>query len=251
VEEVYRAANGTVYQVISVPSGAIPGGAEQYRITTVAGGFGGFTACGDVGFGSDLASTLAAANPDMPTGLVPFSNVTRTTVLSPTDLVASFNPAEDGRLILGNAPNMFDICFDPADCLGGADDEGVVPMATMDGAVGAACVASNAMALCTATPGLATFAFGLARDPADNCLNLATTTTMRCAEPSFDGFSLSPGQAIVFIYQVPAMTPLTVGWAGFGIDLNGASVDPCPTANAVVSVHFDSAFDGAVAEQLE
>lgn len=251
VAEVYRASNGTVYQVISLASGAIPGGAERYHITTVAGGFGGFTACGDVGFGADLASTLAAANPAMPTGLVPFANVTRTTVLSPTDLVASFNPAEDGRLTLGNAPNMFDICFDPADCGGGAADALVVPIGTQDAVVGAACVTSNAMALCTATPGLATFAFGLPEVLADNCTALVTTTTMLCAEPPFDGFALSPGQAIVFIYQIPNTSGLTVGWAGFGIDLDGVSTNPCPAANAVVSVHFDSAFDGAVAEQLD
>jgi len=185
--------------------------------------------------------------------LVPFNNVTRTTVLSPTDLVASFNPAENGRLILGNAPDMFDICFDPADCGGGADDAAVVSIATMDPLVGAACVQSNVLALCSGgTLGRATFGLGLFRDMANNCLGLPTTDTPLCAEPPSDGFTLEPGQAIVFIYQVPTMTPLAVGWAGFGIDLDGISAAACPPgSSAVVSVHFDSAFDGAVAEQLE
>ncbi len=222
-----------------MPSGALTQGAEKYRITTVAAGQNGVTACGDVGFGTNTASTLAGV---ASMTLRPFFGVRRTTVLTPPDLGGAFVPTNAGRLTIGSGGGAIDVCLSATDCMGGAADAGVMTLNTADpgvpadGAVPAACIAANTAALCTGSV-LDTFAFGLPADAGNNCLNLVTTNTPLCNSPPFDGFTLQVGQVIVFIYQDLFMVPLAVGSAGFSIDTDGMNVPACP-ANSVVAVRF-------------
>jgi hypothetical protein len=233
--DVYRAQDGTVYQVIFAPNG-LPGGEDEYRITTVAGAAQNVTACSglfDLGAGALDASALVGRDSSLPGSVHPFGAMARTTVLSPTALVGSFDPAGGGRLVVGNGANPIDVCRSPLDCTGGAMDAAVVAMTTADPAVPAACLRTNVVAFCAGMTSKTTVAFGLPADASHNCLNPPTTDVFQCNARPSDGISLNKGQAIVFIYQDLFMSSFTIGWGGFGIDTDGVNVAACPSMSVV------------------
>ncbi len=74
----YRAADGTVYQVLSVPTGSLPSGVENLRITTVAGSVDGVVSCSSAA-GVSGGPARAIAGVDTFVGTVhPFAQVLRT-----------------------------------------------------------------------------------------------------------------------------------------------------------------------------
>lgn len=236
-----RAANGTVYEVLVVPSpGPLTAGADEMRITTIAGSTSGVQSCSSTG-GISGQNTAAVAGVDPNIGaLHPFADVRRTNVLTPSSVSSvTFSSGGAGRLTIGG----IDICANPADCTGGDPDASifdldgnVVASGSITGtAIPQACVATGVTALCS-SGSFTTFGFGLARDNTTKaCNSLPTTNRTVCGAPPTDGFTVQPGQVIVFIYNGNlANTGFSVGAAGFGIDTDGSNNPQC-SANSVIT----------------
>lgn len=223
----YRAANGTTYQVLR-SIGPLPGGAEGERITTLAGSQSGSGGC-------NLSTTMASAIVGViPPGqaLHPFASIRRTAILIPNDITAlAFDPANSGRVTIGTGGSAIKVCQSAADCGGGAST--LVGLGTADMGVPAACIANGLQADCESNARQA-LAFGLAAmgNPPVCQVGPTVNTSICAAEPS-DGFSLSPGQAIVFIFNGSlGDVGFGVGAAGFGIDAN-ASGSVCMSGGVV------------------
>ena len=208
----YRADDGTTYQVLRsiAPLGR---GADLERITTMAGSASGTGGC-------NMATTQAAAVigvilPDQT--LHPFASTRRTALFVPNDITAlSFDPAGGGEVVLGSGGGATRVCRNAADCSGGIP---LVGLGTADAGVPAACIANGVQATCEGSP-RQTVGFGLAASGNPPiCLSSPTVNTAICAAAPADGFSLSPGQAIVFVFNGSlAAVGFGVGAGGFGID---------------------------------
>ncbi|MBX3028229.1 hypothetical protein KF840_25345 [bacterium] len=223
----YRAADGTTYQVLR-SVGPLGGGAERERITTLAGSQSGSGGC-------NLSTTMASAVVGViPPGqsLHPFGSIRRTAILLPNDITAlAFDPTHSGRVTIGTGGSALKVCQSAADCGGGATN--LVGLATADMDVPAACIANGLQADCESNTRQA-FAFGLAAtgNPPVCQVGPTVNTSICAAEPS-DGFALSPGQAIVFVFSGSlGSVGFGVGAAGFGIDAN-ASGSVCMSGGVV------------------
>ncbi len=235
-----RASDGTVYEVLIVPPPPLSAGADEMRITTIAGSTSGVQSCSSTG-GSAGQNTAAVAGVDPNIGsLHAFAAVKRTNVLTPSSVGSVlFSAGGSGRLTIGG----IDVCANPSDCTGGDPDASildldgnVVASGTVVGtSVPVACVASGVTAGCS-SGSFNTFGFGLARDNTTKACNaLPTTNRTVCGPPPSDGFTVQPGQVIVFIYDGSlANTGFSVGAAGFGIDTNGSNNPGC-SSNSVIT----------------
>lgn len=209
----YRADDGTTYQVLRsiAPLG---GGADLERITTMAGSASGTGGC-------NMATTKAAAiigviQPDQT--LHPFGSMRRTAIFMPNDITElSFDPNGAGEVVLGTGGGATRVCRNAADCSGGGIP--LVGLGTADAGVPAACIASGVQATCEGSP-RQTVGFGLtAMGNPPICQTGPTVNTDICAAAPADGFSLAPGQAIVFVFNGSlADVGFGVGAGGFGID---------------------------------
>lgn len=240
-----RAADGTVYEVVYVPPPPLTAGADEMRMTTIAGSTAGMQSCSSTGGGSGQ-NTAAVAGVDPGIGsLHAFSAVRRTNILN-VGAVSSvtFSHGGSGRLQIGGV----NICANPADCptTTCSNASGVASIFDLDGAVvcdqgvdgssvPAACIATGVTALCS-SGSFNTFGFGLSRDSATKaCIGAPTTNRTVCGPPPTDGFTVAPGEVIVFIYNGGlANTGFSVGAAGFGIDTNGSNSPGC-AANTVIT----------------
>ena len=230
-----RATDGTVYQVIAVPPGPLSVGAEEVRVTTVAGGVAGLTSCTSI-TGSQNAPARAAAGAEVGIGQVLHSlaSVQRTTVLAPAPFQVTFDPGGSGRLVLGAGGSAFQVCRNGALCTGSEIVASLVPLTTGDVNVPPGCVASNFSAGCSSAL-LTAYGFNLDSNNDGVCDASPTTSTNVCASPPSDGFSIPTGGMIVFVYDgALANTGFSVGAGGFGVDTNGANQPGCST-NSVVS----------------
>lgn len=235
-----RAADGTVYHVIIVPPGPLNAGAEEVRVTTLAGGVQGLVSCsGVVGGQAAAARALVGADPGAGQTLFPSAQILRTSVLSPASLTVSFSPGGGGRLTFGSGPTGLQICRNPADCTGPETVVSLVSINTADASVPKACVGSNVGAGCTSAT-VTTYGFGLDTNNDGTCDAPPTTNTNVCAPAPSDGFSLPAGRAIVFVYNSGlSNTGFTIGAAGFGVDTDGTN-DPQCSAGTVVSADGQS-----------
>ncbi len=236
-----RASDGTVYEVLIVfPPPPLTAGADEMRITTIAGSTSGVQSCSSTG-GSAGQNTAAVAGVDPNIGsLHAFAAVKRTNVLTPSSVTTvSFSAGGSGRLTIGG----IDVCANPSDCTGGDPDASILdldgnvvaPGTVVGTSVPVACVASGVTAGCS-SGSFNTFGFGLARDNTTKACNaLPTTNRTVCGPPPTDGFTVQPGQVIVFIYDGNlANTGFSVGAAGFGIDTNGSNNPGC-SSNSVIT----------------
>jgi cysteine-rich repeat protein len=217
-----RAADGTVYEVIRVPASSLLAGVDQVRVTTVAGSVQSAVACTSPGGGAGSPTTSASgADANLPAFLHAYGETTRTGILLPNDETVSFMTGGAGRLTIGSGASAIDICRVASDCLGGASDTATFPLSSNQGGVPTACVATN-IAKCSGQ--LAAYAFGiLDAGNAPNCASSPTTATTQCASAPTDGFSLTGGQLVVFIYNHSlGMSGFSAGAGGFGVD-NDAS----------------------------
>jgi hypothetical protein len=234
-----RAADGTVYEVMIVPTGSLSSGVEQVRVTSVAGSVNALAGCSSSGAGSgDPTKALTGVDPAAMQFLHPYTEVTRTTVLTPNDVTKiSFNAAGSGKLTIGDtmvAGAVFDICREPGiNCGGGATDAAVVGLATADAGVPEACIATGVTAPGCLSGTRTTFGFGLGRNAGTNeCVSgLPTAVTTICADRPADGFTVGKGQVIVFMYDGSlGAAGFTIGLGGFGIDTDNSNNPQCPLA---------------------
>ena len=209
----YRAEDGTTYQVLRsiAPLG---GGADHERVTTLAGSESGSGGC-------NLSTTMASAVVGvLPPGqaLHPYASTRRTAILVPNDIdVLDFDPSSAGKVTLGIGGAAIKVCRAAADCGGGGAP--LVGLATADANVPAACIAGGLQGNCEANTRQA-IAFGLtASGNPPQCQSSPTVNTSICASEPADGFSLAPGQAIIFVYEGSlGLVGFGAGAAGFGID---------------------------------
>lgn len=235
-----RAADGTSYEVLAVPNGTLLGGAEEVRVTGVAGSTVGLQPCSSIGAtpGTGVASSIGgdqSMNP--PQQLHPLASILRTGILSPNNETVTFNPTGatgSGRLTIGTGAGAIDVCLKPADCGGGAPDASLSGLSGSSGGVPAACMASGVTATCS-SGSRSTIGFGLPAS-GSTCTAAPTTTSTVCGSRPSDGFTLGKGQVIVFVYQGNlGSTGFTFGASGFGIDTNGVSAPGCSQTNRIVT----------------
>lgn len=235
-----RAADGTVYEVIVVPTGGLPGGAEAMRFTTVVGSVDSATSCSSAG-GMSGAPARAVAGVDVLVGSVhPFANVYRTGVIQPSDVNdVTFSIGGSGRLTIGG----IDVCLDASDCVGGSPDakiydlDGNLQFGSVEQAsIPVACVRENATAGCSSAQ-FETYAFGLSRnDTTKECTAAPTTNTSICSPEPADGFRVPEGHAVVFIYWGGlTSTGFSIGAGGFGIDTDGTNSPGCSSDTVVTA----------------
>ena len=235
-QSVFRAADGTAYQLVRVvpPLGA---GAERQRVTSLAGsvsGTGGCSVSGSVS-GQVAAAVVGALPPGQM--LQTFDSIERTAILVPNSVTTvAFDTNNGGKLVLGTGTGAINVCRVPGDCPGGTGAQ-LVPLSSDAGNVPAACIAQDVGTACDGTIRRNVIAFGLpgSGDPrvCDMPASVTTSTTICAREPS-DGFSIGANQAVIFVYGNLTGEGFNIGAAGFGIDGNGSNSPGC-AANSVVS----------------
>jgi len=205
-----RGDDGTAYQVL------LNSGTRTARVTSIAGGS-----------AAAAASGVTCAIGGAVTGqLADFDLVRRTAILLPNDINAvGFDSNGAGAVTLGSGPSALEVCRVSGDCA--TSPQPIVGLDSASGGVAAACIAAGATAPCAGGP-LDVFAFGL---PASGttCSAAPTTAASLCAPLPTDGFTLVPGEAIVFIYPAPcdegfatASGSLQDGFAGCPSDVGAA-----------------------------
>lgn len=235
-QSLYRAADGTAYQLVRAVA-PVGGGAEKQRITSLRGsvtGGGGCSVSGAVA--GQVASSVVGALPPGQT-LHGYDQIRRTAILVPNSVTTiSFDAGNGGRLTLGSGGGAIDVCRVAGDCPAGGTE--IVPLSSGSGGVPPACLASTVSSACDGATQRSTFAFGVPASgspPVCNSSANVTTSTFVCAPEPSDGFALQAGQAVVFVYNgTLAGQGFGVGVAGFGIDTNGANSPGC-AAGSVVS----------------
>ncbi|MFN8640538.1 MAG: hypothetical protein U0802_02325 [Candidatus Binatia bacterium] len=209
----YRADDGTAYQVLRSVA-PIGGGADHERITTLAGAPGGTGGCNLSTM--DAAAVVGVISPGQV--LHPFASIRRTAILLPNDANAlNFDPSGAGKVTIGTGGGAVKVCRVGGDC--GGSGQALVGLDTADANVPKACIASGVQADCEANT-RSTIGFGLAAtgNP-PQCTTNPTVNTDICANEPGDGFSLAPGQAIVFVYNG------SLGGIGFGVGAGAFGID--------------------------
>lgn len=245
-----RANDGTVYQIIAVPPGPNLVGAEAVRVTTVAASINGLISCSQVGAvdGSPV-SAVSGANGSIPQQQQPVSLIRRSAALALDDFSqVTFDPRTSGRLTLGSGRMAMDICLDPLNCCGGAEDAALVLPQDHGVAILNACLGFTQDDLTCLGPNvsLGHLGFGLGMDASFNCMNPATVRSTLCGATPDDGFTLRAGEVIAFVYFGPGLeaSEMTLGASGFAIDLDGSNFAGC-TSNTIVGADARTSFFSA------
>jgi len=133
-QSIYRAADGTAYQVVRVvpPLGA---GAEHQRITSIIGtatGSGGCSVSGSVS-GQPAAAVVGALAPRQ--NVHSYDQIKRTAILLPNSVTAvNFDPNNAGKLTLGTGGTAINVCRVPGDCPGSVSSP-FVPLSSDTGGI--------------------------------------------------------------------------------------------------------------------
>jgi hypothetical protein len=233
----FRADDGTAYQVLRAPA-SLGAGAEKIRITTLEGSSSGAGACTLSG-NAPGQSVAAIAGPNALTqSLYPFNQIVRTAIITPNDITAvTFDPHFGGRVILGTGGGALNICANGSECTGQVNVQSVVGLSSASGGVPPACIANDVSAPCDGSVARDVLAFGIAatgNPPVCTTVNNVTVATTVCAAEPADGFAMSPGQALVIIYD--SLAPggeFSIGSGGFLVDTNGSNNPGC-AANQVI-----------------
>jgi len=241
-ESEFRAADGTTYQVLVAAN--LGGGAEEIRVTTVAGAIAGAGSCAATGdmSGSPTSAIGGVLPPLMQ--LHPYASIRRTAIVVPNDIgEINFNGTFGGRVTLGTGAGAFNICLNAFDCTA---QVGVQALTTLDqnsGGVPAACIAEDRNAACDGSNLRDVFAFGLAASGSPPVCTTPAGTTVNstvCAPRPADGFTLAEGSAVVFVYNSSlASSGFAVAAGGFGITTDAVNNAAC-AANTIVSATGDN-----------
>jgi hypothetical protein len=219
VQQLFRAADGTSYQLVYARPTLADTLEDHFRLTSVAAAVGAAGGCIVVG-GGPGATVEAISGVPIDSTLRSASAVQRTTLLEPNETLVSFDSDGRGRLQLGSGGAARQICRDASDCVG-RTPEPLVSIETSDGAVADACVAQiGSLAACESAPVQRTlFAFGVpASAPPRLCTADPTTATTVCAPEPGDGVRLSAGQALVFVHDgVGDFQGFNAAVAGFAV----------------------------------
>ncbi|MFN8642102.1 MAG: hypothetical protein U0802_10775 [Candidatus Binatia bacterium] len=200
-QSLYRAADGTAYQLVRVvpPLGA---GAER-RVTSLVGATSGTGGCSVSGStsGQVAAAVVGALPPSQ--AVHAYSQIYRTAIVVPNSITAvTFDTNNAGRLTLGTGGSAVNVCRVAGDCPGGSAP--VLSLASNAGGIPPACLAQGVGTACDQSNLRNVIAFGLPASgspPVCDAATAVTTSTSICGPEPSDGFSLAPGQAVIFIYN--------------------------------------------------
>ena len=230
-QQVYRAADGTVYHVVQAVPRIADTGASSFRITAIAASSGTIQQCALSGAlsGEDAVAAIGAVASEA----LPIERVRRTRLLRPDDFSrVEFDPAGGGRLVLGSAVSPTEICRRGEQCPSGG--EALRPAASADPSAGvpAACAG-------TSSPGAFCPGFGAARaigfgvgSSAASCVTGGQITTVNqiCEFAPQDGFLLRAGESMVFVYDA-GRAKFTVDVAGYALARTEANPAGCRAAS--------------------
>jgi 6-phosphogluconolactonase (cycloisomerase 2 family) len=201
-QQIFRASDGTVYQLLAAVPQLAPSAAGSFRVTSLAASLATVTACE-----SDVGVLRAAVGSS---ALLDLSRIRRTGILRPNNFGAPlFDAVGSGRLLLGAGSSVLAVCAQADGCTGAP-----IPLSelgTAGGGIGAACVATAPTgSYCPGAESIpSTIAFGVQQTggvcqngaPRDVGVESAICTD-EAALPA--GFTLRPGEAIAFVYQAGA-----------------------------------------------
>ena len=231
--DLFRAEDGTAYQVIRVDPAVTTG---NFRVTTVGGSSTGVGGCSQSGATiKDPVSAVAGENPGALQVLHPFDQILSTPVFAPNTVdVLSFDQHSGGRVTLGTGAGAAAVCRDPVDCAGVPSSVPLGPLGVS--AFAPACIATGVSAGCDGGITREVFAFDIfANGDPPVCISPPTTDTTVCAPEPSDGLTVFSGSAIVIVYDTSlAGLPFSAGVGGFLITTD-ASTAPCFSANEVLA----------------
>lgn len=241
-ESLFRAADGTAYQVLAATN--LGGGADNIRVTTVAGAIAGAGSCaGTAGQSGQPTSAIGGVLPPNMT-LHPYGQITRSFILTPNDIgEINFDTSFGGRVILGTGGGALNVCHNAIDCTGESNVQTLVALSSNLGNVPPACIAENRAAQCDNFQNRTVFGFGIAAsgDPpvCDDPAQVTVNSTV-CANQPADGFTLGDNQAIVFVYNSTLQVEgFAVATGGFGVSTDTTAA--CTVgSNLVVSATGDN-----------
>ena len=236
IQTVFRAADGTAYQIIQPDTSA---GTAHTRVTSVGGSADGIGGC-------NISQGMSGGNAQAVAGVLqglqilhPYDQIVRTAIVTTnianpnTDV--TFDPSFGGRVTLGTGAGAKNVCKSAFDCTSALDPQGLVPLSSSTGGVPEACIANGVNAGCDLANLRNVFGFGVALSgspPTCTSAGDVTVNTTVCAAEPTDGFVLSGTQAIVFIYDSSlAGSGFSIGSAGFGI--TGGAKAPCLAGSLV------------------
>jgi hypothetical protein len=236
-ETLFRADDGTAYEVLRNL------GTAGLRLTTVGGSIAGSASCASPGTasGDPVAAFGGAAQSGT---LYPFDRVLRSHRLTPNAVGALVFDAElGGRVTLGSGGGALNVCGTVDDCSGALNPQPLVPLPSSAGGVAGACTAAPLQAPCDGANQRQAFAFGLpATGPQFDCDDPAEVTlgTTICAPAPVDGFDLSVGEAIVFVYGGDLqVSSFSSGAGGFALAADADNPFGC-AAGAVIGATADN-----------
>ena len=226
-QQLFRAADGTTYQLLRAVPTDVPNGLQSYRVTGLASAAAGLNTCTPQSVGGTKA--IIGAN-----ALFDFAAIRKTAVIEPnaTD-IATFNSAGSGQLTVGAGLGGTSICSEATDC-SETPSVSLVSLVADSGGVPEACVAGAVPnALCEGLPVGSQLAFGVASGGVPPvCTNLGAVTVENppCEFPPADGFTLEAGQVVVFVYG-SSLEGFSIAAAAFGISNSEQGV--CPAGRVV------------------
>jgi hypothetical protein len=243
-QQLYRAEDGTAYQLIRVVPRKQKTSSEEYRLTTLAGSVFDLTVCSSfTGSAGSPTSAVVGSDPNIiPPGVLhPFDSTRRTEILLPTSTDVRFQPRGGGILTLGSGVGTVDVCHVEGECP--QSRFRLFPLGVPDFlGVPAACIATSIFASCTSSQLIAT-TFAASSSGTFCDLSAPTVNGTTCGEePS--GLTLLPGQSIVFVYDSLSdalkFSGFSVGMAGFGIDRDGENDVGCKPGQIVDARALDA-----------
>jgi 6-phosphogluconolactonase (cycloisomerase 2 family) len=233
-QRLFRALDGTVYQLVRVLPSADRTAAEHYRITSLSAGSSLVTSCATSDdFPGGTARAYAGGPPPQ----------LRTAILEPGDVASSFDAASGGRLALGAGPTDIEVC---STCPPGA----VAPLTHLHlagGGISTACTVRQPD--CNGEQGVTTV-FAEPAMPVDtgaiqSCRFVSgAVLTEICREEPENGFILEPGQSVVFVTppsdQAPPHLPFSAAIGAFGVTVDDQNDSGCISWQIVEAVALRS-----------
>ena len=223
-QTIFRATDGTVYQILQNVNANADLGAEDFQVTTLVGSQVDAEGCSGPAGGAFDASAVVAAlfGPAFDPGRVTKSS--RITDVSPPCLDPESNDGA-GSVCIGPDCTSACTCPDGGNCTAFTLAAGASATTATDIPAASLVSLTAPEKACSGFAGGMTYAFG-AEGP--------TIEAGLCAPVPVDGFALPNGTSLVFAYHVPLGTSFFLGSAGFPIDRDGQNPFKCP-ANTVLA----------------
>jgi 6-phosphogluconolactonase (cycloisomerase 2 family) len=223
-QRVFRAADGTVYQLIQVVPQLQRTVEASFRVTSIAASLGEVDACetDGVAAGDALLAAVGSAAP------IELAAIRRTGIVRPNNFGApDFDDGDGGVLTVGAGDGAVRICSRPERCVPNAAT--LVPIAEATGGVPGACVATaESSSYCPAGAAPTLVAFGVEQNAGicavASAQQLGTESRLCNSATTVAGLPLQPGEIVVFVYA-PGREAVNLGAGALAV--GSGSGGPC------------------------